>query len=411
VRPRRPTRRPLLWVALVSLVAAACSDAPAGPDSDDVLPFGTVQGKIVAPGITTFGDVTARVTWGERSYTAPVRSNGSFVVDIEEAVLGFGTLTIEPAAAEPIHPGWVLLTPGDVEGGQGTVVLSPRSWTPETGDYAGIEIPIDPELAADARVMPSFWGFYFPFEQQGFLQTVTDNTAWAGEFRSWAPNSYPIPVALDHVGTQAELTAADSIAFWAHADRMEQALGWDVFRPARIEELRILSGTRRAAGAILVRVDTTLTTRGVGQISRPEPKTWGLTADARSWSGGRVQNIDMTSADITYGLVKVDASDALQDQRLVIHELMHILGAGHGCSWASVQTYCASLATDVPTAADVGHLTVFLRMRELEIEHGARWGILAAVLGHRVVTLGLPPVPELNLVYGPASTPADWRRP
>jgi hypothetical protein len=89
---------------------------------------------------------------------------------------------------------------------------------------------------------------------------------------------------------------------------------------------------------------------------------------------------------------------------------MHVLGAGHGCSWASVQTYCASLLSDVPTAPDVAHLAVMLEMRALELEHDSRWGILASVFGHRVVTLGLTPVPGIDLTYGPASAPADWHR-
>ena len=82
----------------------------------------------------------------------------------------------------------------------------------------------------------------------------------------------------------------------------------------------------------------------------------------------------------------------------------------HHSSWASVQTYCTSLQSDVPTPPDVAHLTVMMDMRALELEHATRWGILASVFGHRVVTLGLTPVPGIDLTYGPASEPSDWYR-
>jgi hypothetical protein len=395
------------WLAL-AVTLAACGDAPSGPEEETFQPFGTIMGKVVAPNQVTFDNLTARVVWEDQNVTAPVATDGSFTVEIPEAVAGFGALTIEPAAGASVHPAWVLLSPGDVDGGSGTIVLTPTTWTPESGDYAGIEIPIDPQLAADTRVMPSFWGFYFPFSQEGFLQSVTDNTLWAAEFRGWPADAYPLPVAFDHDFTDEPITAADSVIFWGHVDRMEEALGWDAFRPARVEEVQILGGSRRANQAILVQIDTTLQTRGLGLISRPNPQIWNLTADATSWSGTPVERIDVLSADITYGLVKLDSISLVTDRQLVIHEMMHTLGAGHGCSWGSVQTYCASLLTDIPSAADVGHLRVMAEVRALELQYRSRWGLIAAVLGQRVVTLGLSPTPRLNVLYGPASVPADF---
>jgi len=387
----------------------ACGDAPSGPE-EVTPPFGAVSGRVFSPGISTFGDITARITWSGQNLTAPVASDGTFRVEIPNSVGGFGTLTLEPGLSEPVHPGWVLLTPGDVGEGEGTVILAPRSWTIASGDYAGTEVPIDPELAADSRVLPSFWGFYFPFSQTGFLQTVTDDSAWAAEIRSWPTIAFPLPVALDRVASHEAFTATDSVALWEHLDRMEAALGFDAFEPVRLEDLQIEGGSRRALGGVLVQVDTTLSVRAVGRISRPDPQTYSLSADARTWSGSTVQDFQITSADITYGIVGMDARDFIQDRQLVIHEMMHILGAGHGCSWASVQTYCASLVAPVPTAPDVAHLAVMSAMRGLELEHRSRWGVLASVFGHRVVTLGLSPIPSLSVTYGPISAPSDFRK-
>ncbi len=403
--PKRLRFALLVW----AVVMAACADEEPGPQ-DVVLPFGTLQGQVVTAAQATFGDVTARVVWGSQDITAEVQSDGTFDVEVLDAVSGFGMLTIEPGPSEPVHPAWVLLSPGDVDGGRGTVVLAPKTWTAESGAYAGIEVPIDPELAADGRVMPSFWGFFFPFVQDGFLQTVTDNTEWAAAFRGWPEGSFPIPVALDRLGSNGGIAADDSVSFWEHVEMMEAALGWDAFEPTPLEDVRILGGTRRPADAIIVQLDTTVAIRGVGVINPPEMRTYSLSADARTWSGTNVQNISVVSADITYGIVRFENQEAFADRQLVIHELMHVLGAGHGCSWASVQTYCASLQSDVPTPPDVAHLAVMMEMRALELEHRSRWGLLASVFGHRVVTLGLTPVPGVSVQYGPASAPQDWIR-
>jgi hypothetical protein len=400
---------PPFAVLLLAIVMAACGEDAPGPQ-DVVLPFGTLRGRVVTSAQTNFADVTARVIWGFQNLTAIVQSDGSFDVEIVDAVSGFGMLTIEPGSNEPMHPGWILLSPGDVGANPGTVVLAPKTWTLDSGDYAGIEVPIDPELAADGRVMPSFWGFYFPFSKNGFLQTVTDNTEWAAEFRGWPPDAFPIPVALDRLGSDGDITAADSVAFWEQVEVMEAALGWDAFAPAPLDEIRILGGTRRPADAIIVQLDASVAIRGVGVINRADVRTYGLSADATMWSGTRVRSISVVSADITYGIVRLESRELFSDRQLVIHELMHVLGAGHGCSWASVQTYCASLQSDVPTPPDVAHLAVMMEMRALELEHDSRWGILASVFGHRVVTLGLTPVPAIALTYGPSSAPTDWYR-
>ena len=394
-------------VLLSVIVVAACRDEAPGPQ-DVVLPFGTLRGQVVTSADTSLGDVIARVVWGSQDLTAEVQPDGTFDIEIIDPVSGFGTLTIEPGPSEPMHPGWILLSPGDVGGGRSAVVLAPKTWTAESGDYAGVEVPIDPELAADGRVMPSFWGFYFPFSQSGFLQTVTDHAAWAAEFRGWPQDAFPIPVALDRPGSDGDITATDSVAFWEHVEVMEAALGWDAFAPVPLEDVRILSGSRRPADAVVVRLDESVALRGVGEINRIDEQTYGLTADATMWSGSNVLNVSVVSADITYGIVRLGSNELLADRQLVIHELMHVLGAGHGCSWASVQTYCASLQSDVPTPPDVAHLAVMMEMRALELEHGSRWGILASMFGHRVVTLGLPPVPGIDLKYGPASAPSDW---
>ncbi|MFQ5536842.1 MAG: hypothetical protein ACE5GJ_05255 [Gemmatimonadota bacterium] len=395
--------RLILGLAL-AVTAAACGDAPAAPEMEaDGEPAGAVIGRLYAPIEADFSSLTAQVSWGDQMVTSPVNGDGTFALPLVERVEGFGILTLEPEPASAFNPAWVLLLPGDLNG-QGSVVLTPRKWTVSGGMYAGQAVDIHPELATDVKVLPSYWGTFFPYRQDGFLQTIVDNTVWTGKFQTWPEPSLPIPVALDRPGSRGAFAQGDSALFWSHIADMEEALGRDVFRPVPLEDVVILSGTRRARGAILVRMDSTLTDRGRGTPSTPDPWNWALSADASTWSQGQVSRIGFVSDDIEGGIVSFHDSDLLRNRALVIHEMMHTLGAGHGCSWPSVQTYCASLKRDLPTAQDVAYLEVLEAMRTLEQQHNTRWGLLAAAAGARVVTLGLGPVPTPALVFGPGNS-------
>ncbi len=98
-----------------------------------------------------------------------------------------------------------------------------------------------------------------------------------------------------------------------------------------------------------MQLDASVATRGIGEINPADVQTYGLTADATLWSGTDVRSVSAVGADITYGIVRLKSNERFADRQLVIHEVMHVLGAGHGCSWASVLTYCALLQSDVPS--------------------------------------------------------------
>lgn len=398
--PRLPLLRSLALVIAGAL--AGCGSEPAAPTTDDETAPGVVLGRAYAPGLTVIEGVTARVRWGDQEVAAPVNPDGTFALPLLQAVEGFGFLSLEPGPGAKVNAAFVLLTPGDVNG-QGHVILSPAHWTVASGTHAGVEVAISPAGATDTRVMPGYWGTFFPYRQEGFLQTILDNTQWTGSFTTWPADRFPIPLALDRIGSTLPLTHDDSVEVWSHIEAMEEAMGRDVFRPAPLEEVRVLGGVRRAEDAVLLQVDSALTVRGFGDVSTDDSPVWTLGADARAWSGGPVVRVGFRSEDITGGRVAFDSLSFLRDRGLVVHELMHVLGVGHGCSWPSVQTYCGSLRRDLPTAQDVAHLEVLEAMRRMERAVGTRWGLVAAILGDRAVTLRQPPVPRPALIYGPAN--------
>ena len=345
--------------------------------------------------------LTARVRWDGMDERSPVEADGSFLVALPDSARGFGFLTIEPDASAELLPAWVLLTPGDA-GGKGNVVLLPRTWTVAEGQHAGAVVDIDPDMAADASVLPSYWGFQYPFRQDGFFQAILDRTLWTGTIRTWPAGSFPLLVAIDREGSRgASFTAADSVLLWQQLDRIEHALGRDAFRPARIEEIELNPASRKPQGAVLVQFDTTQSFQALGRPDTDRNYTWLLGADTWQWSDNEIRRMDVASADIVGGAAIFRSRDLLGDRQLVAHIFMHILGAGHGCSWVSVQTFCASKQVDLPSPEDVAYLEVLEMAREMEKEFRTRWGVVAAVAGFRTVTLGLPPLPVSNVVFGP----------
>lgn len=401
----RGTSATAFRIGVAAAVLAGCGE-PSGPEfTPDETASRAVIGQVHALDDESVSGMTARVRWSGQDVSAAVAADGSFAVPLEDEVTGFGQLSIEGPESGGLNPAWVLLLPGDVNA-LGRIVLVPSRWTVEAGTRAGSVVDIRPDLATDTRVMPSYWGTFFPFRQQGYLQTVLDPTQWTGAFSTWASDGLPIPVAFDRIGSDAPFSDADSAAFWGHVDAMEEALGRDVFEPTPVDSVQILGGTRRADGAILIQLDSALASRGVGDLEAGDGRTWSLTADASEWSGGPVQRVSFISEDITGARIRFHAAEALHDRALVVHELMHTLGVGHGCSWPSVQTYCESLRRELPTAHDVAYLEVLEAIRDLERDVGTRWGLVAATLGARAVRLGEGPVPDIELVFGPSSAPS-----
>lgn len=244
---------------------------------------------------------------------------------------------------------------------------------------------------------PAYWGFTFPVDQAGRRQTVVDSTRWSGALVTWPGDAFPLPVALDREASDPPFAAADSARLWTGLDALEAALGRDLFRPVPRSELPATEDGGRVPGAVLVRLDSTLTLRGRAGVDSADPD-WVRIESVGAWSGSEVTRLAVVSSDARAGWMRFGASQHLEDAGLVMHEAMHVLGVGHGCSWPSLQTYCESLTAGAPTADDVAHLEVLEAARAAEKALDTRLGILPAVFGDRALRLGLPPVPGVVVV-------------
>lgn len=178
------------------------------------------------------------------------------------------------------------------------------AWTIETGTYAGIRVPIDPELSRGERRGSA-----------RFLRAVSSATD--ERVVGWNPSRFPIAVAFRH-GRGDAITAGDSAAFWEILSQVEADFGMRLFVPATV------GPNDDPVDAIVVTLKARAGEDGVTLI------TWT--------SGGDVYDARVFLRD----------RSTLHDPRVVTHEMMHALGFGHTNRWVSIMN---------PSAGRIGRLT------------------------------------------------------
>lgn len=394
---------PFLLAALVLASLGACSDTaddPVDPGDPTDPPAGAVVvGRVELLG----GEIPAGAEvvglWDDVEARDQVAADGTFSLELaSDPGAGGGFVEVRPGAGIRAVSSLVRLD-GPPPDESLRILLLPDRWTLQSGVHAGTEVEIHPADAADGKVLSSYWGFTFAFEQEGRTQTVLDSTRWTGALVTWPQESFPLPVALDRAESTSSFEAADSIRIWEALDRLEEVLGRDLFSASRPEDLPDADPDRGGAipGAVVVRLDSTLTVRGRAS-GGPTVSTWFTRMEVGSWSGNDVTGFAAVSADARFGRISIRSSADLDDPALVMHEAMHVLGVGHGCVWRSIQTFCASLETEEPTAEDVAYLEVLEAAREGEKALETRHGILPAVLGERALERGLTPIPGVEVI-------------
>jgi hypothetical protein len=164
---------------------------------------------------------------------------------------------------------------------------------------------------------------------------------------AWPHRLFPIPLAFDTAGRR-RVSAGDSAAFWEIARALDRALGEQVFRPAPAGEL--LGET----DGVLVRVSGGMGLSGLTLISWTE----------------RGHAYD--------GAVHLRSRPLLRDARVVAHELVHALGFGHTSRWPSIMGP-SSPGIALPTATDVAHMHLLLRLQAVQHARDAPYGVAEAV--------------------------------
>jgi hypothetical protein len=322
----------------VGTPAAARDDGPA------------VAGSVVAADGGSAAGVRVVLRDGAFADSATVDSAGRYTIPLpREAGRDGVTLAVRetgPGAAR-YHPAEVRVAAKEVGEEQG-FVLVPREWTVSAGAYVGQRVEISPRLA-------------FAPVCDGCSAFLRRGAGTEAGVRTWPEAFFPLRVVFDREFSGAPITARDSVWFWRGAEALERDFGARLVRPAPFHESATV-GDRTPSDIIFVQIDPSLRVAGLGVAG----------------AYGR---------DIVYGEVRLQRGSLLSDTGgpdLVAHELLHALGFGHTCSWRSVmalESRCPARRSSRPTAHDVAYVQLVRRVRELQREHGARWGLEAALTG------------------------------
>jgi hypothetical protein len=205
-----------------------------------------------------------------------------------------------------------------------TAQATDTSYTIDAGSYSGTTIDVRRSTAL--RRGSAFWR----------LAPKTD-----GRLVGWNPDRFPVSVAL-RPGQGIE--AADSVAFWKIIRGMEQDLGMHLFEPATI------GSSDDPSDVVIVGRKSMSGDDGVTYV------TWsndGSVYDAR---------------------VQFSSRDVFHDERVVQHEMMHVLGFGHTSAWSSIMNVSPGIRK--LSAEDVAYAQVALQSRA-EAERSDMWDRIA----------------------------------
>ncbi len=220
-----------------------------------------------------------------------------------------------------------------------TFVSIPKKWVIQAGLFSGIEVDI--QIAETQVAWDSF--LFIPNLQSGGI---------------W--KDFPIPLAFDRRSWPDSISASDSSAFWngGVAD-LEASFGIDLFRPAMITELA--------------------PDRGFLATINPSQSKTGF---------GAAQLVD-GDLYFDFGGISLIGTLALRNSTIIQHELIHGLGFGHSCGWLTVMFGCPAGSpynyniSQTTTKKDVAYIQLFQQVRRIQMENGATFGFVNALLGEQ----------------------------
>lgn len=323
--------------------------------SDDHELAGTLRPLI--PG--TLGEMRVVATTPFGRYETRTDSGGDFRVRLRDRLRPTDVVRIdvEPVTGE-ILPARLVITAEELPL---SLVMLPSRWRIERGTFAGqvVDISIDAAATAGSDIDYSFWfGYVYADRRLDF------------SVRTWHPDSLPARVAIARA-LSPDLMDDDSTRMWQRLDQLEAYLGRDLFEPIPDDDFTMTNLPPRTVAVALDKccgwadAKSELTTPAY--TARVDVDAEAPTA--RVWMGtirGAVVNLGSTSA-----------------ATFVWHEMFHVLGAGHGCGWLSIQSNCPDNSPYAPTPSDVAYLELAWRLRPDAGDPTMSRSIAAALIGER----------------------------
>ena len=201
------------------------------------------------------------------------------------------------------------------------VIAIPARWRIAAGTYQGTEVPIDATAAVGRSREAAFWRR---------VQVAGRGATILG----WPPDAFPLRIAFDRARSAERIAAPDSAAFWATAEQLERDLGADLFAPATFERTR-------PEGTISIEIGS-------------------------QYAEGHTFIVWNQQGDAYDGVVTLRHASTTQNDAVVTHELLHLLGFGHTGEWPTVM-HPVTGSTRRATSQDVAYAQLALWLRERRV--------------------------------------------
>ncbi len=382
-----------LMMTPFALMAACSSDAiDPGPRT-----IATINGKAHPVGPADLSALWA--VWEPADGSPPdsveLGTDGSFRIAVTTASEQ-GDLRIGGPSTTSYHP---FLYPFDVADLAAIdVVMIPRVWTIQRGEYAGQSVQTSLDIVVNDNASQTFYSY---FQGQPFPWAAPE--LYFLDLMSWRTDALPAKVALDRQNSDRDLTAADSSAIWQALDRMESVFGIDLFEPIVPDTAwwPVPTGPfegREIPGTIRI----TAQPPGWRAFLHFEDDGSEWEQDLGGWTaGGRFDAFRVRQRYLNGGVLVLGefepfrlADGLIAWQTVMMHEMLHVLGAGHTCRMESPMGPCARTAE--PSRYDVAYFEILWEAIRLQREVSTPFGIMPAVIGERRLLMGLPALPEME---------------
>ena len=239
----------------------------------------------------------------------------------------------------------------------------------------------------------------------------------ANEF-AWMPDSFPIGVAIHRscCSTRA-VVADDSVQVMRALNVIQNTLGYTIWRP--INDNPAFNYDRSSAATpnktLIFQFDSTLRGQIIGGGS-----TGPIAANTSSpqilmlqdfvvtgWRNSATDHLTINNEMSQSQVIAYNPNEAgpmLYD--VLVHEAMHTLGVGHGCSWASTQSYCGLRPADtLPSFQDAAYLLLAMEVKGAAWKHRALHSLTAGLFGQRAIMMKVDPIPAPWTIPDPGTIP------
>jgi hypothetical protein len=400
-------------------------------DSVRVEFFRELHGSVWAYDDSPLPALRAYSTNGTQTDSADVNASGRFSLKLSTHAAGWVTEVgidavdrgnrrflpaLVPVAVDCVHAG-VNCAGSDITADV-SFILVPRQYTVKRGLYAGrtLDVDLNAAMVTSMRTGPSYLStsgvFQAPLSAQGNAPRL-QNLFSASEF-AWLADSLPIGVAL-HRGccSTRAIVPDDSVQLWRALNMVQTTLGMPIWYPIndRADYNADALTTKTPNRVLLFQYDSSLkgAVTGGGATGTIAPLATSIMNQdfvVAGWRGGTADHLSMSDYLSQRSVIGYNptASSGSMSVNVLVHEAMHTLGAGHGCQWASTQSYCGFSTDSLPSFEDAAYLLLAMDVKAAAWRHRALHSLSAALFGQRAFMLRLAPIPEPWTLPEPTST-------